>query len=140
MKIRNKFFFLLFFFLSCNKYERFDVQGHRGARGLYPENSVIGFIKSIEMGVNTIELDVVISKDRQVVVSHEPWISHIICVDSLGLKINDDVNKYNIFKMNYNEIKKFDCGSIKNPKFLSQENSFVSKPLLREVIIKIENY
>tara|TARA_B100001123_G_scaffold363187_1_gene420749 strand:- start:40 stop:918 length:879 start_codon:yes stop_codon:yes gene_type:complete len=140
LKIRNKFFFLLFFFLSCNKYERFDVQGHRGARGLYPENSIIGFIKSIEMGVNTIELDVVISKDRQVVVSHEPWISHTICVDSLGLKINDDFNKYNIFKMNYNEIKKFDCGSIKNPKFLSQENSFVSKPLLREVLIKIENY
>ena len=42
---------------------------------------MIGFKKSIDIGVNTIELDVVISKDNKVVVSHEPWISSHICVD-----------------------------------------------------------
>ena len=53
---------------------------------LYPENSIEGFLKSIEIGVNTIEIDVVISHDKQVVISHEPWISSHICIDSAGIK------------------------------------------------------
>ena len=58
----------------------FDLQGHRGARGLAPENSIPAFKKALSLGVNTLELDVVISKDDQVVVSHEPWINHQICL------------------------------------------------------------
>ena len=105
-----------------------------------PENSIQGFIKSIDIGVTTIELDVVISKDFKVVVSHEPWISSIICLDSLGLKISDDFNKLNIYKINYDQIKKYDCGSLKNPNFLLQEKIYVKKPLLKEVIYEVEKY
>ena len=61
------------------KNREFDLQGHRGARGLFPENSLEGFISAVDLMVNTIEMDVVISKDKQVVVSHEPWISSTIC-------------------------------------------------------------
>ena len=140
MKIKNNFYFILFILLSCSKENNFDIQGHRGARGLMPENSIQGFIKSINIGVNTIELDVVISKDLKVVVSHEPWISNSICLDSLGFKIADDTREYNIYNMNYDYIKKFDCGSINNPNFLFQEKIAVSKPLLKEVIIEVEDY
>ena len=49
-----------------------DIQGHRGARGLLPENTIPAFMKAIELGVTTLELDVVITKDGQVVLSHEP--------------------------------------------------------------------
>ena len=125
---------------SCGKDNQFDIQGHRGARGLMPENSIQGFIKSIDIGVNTIELDVVISRDLKVVVSHEPWISSIICLDSLGLKISNDFNKLNIYKINYDQIKKYDCGSLINPNFLLQEKIFTKKPLLKEVIYEVEKY
>jgi glycerophosphoryl diester phosphodiesterase len=44
---------------------KFDIQGHRGARGLLPENTIPAFIKALELGVTTIELDVVITKDKK---------------------------------------------------------------------------
>lgn len=140
MKIANNFYFILFVLLSCSKQKDFDVQGHRGARGVLPENSIPGFIKSVDIGVNTIELDVVITKDLKVLVSHEPWISNIICLDSLGLKLSDEIKKYNIYNLNYNVIKKFDCGSLGNPNFSLQKKISISKPLLKEAIIEVENY
>ena len=44
-----------------------DIQGHRGCRGLMPENTIEGFLKACELGVNTLEMDVVWSIDGQVV-------------------------------------------------------------------------
>ncbi len=126
--------------LSCNTIKEFDLQGHRGYRGLYPENSTIGFLKSLDVGVNTIELDVVISKDKHVVVSHEPWISKNICIDQNGNRIINDKENFNIYSMEYNEIKKFDCGIIGNEKFPDQKKISVFKPTLNYVIKIIENY
>ena len=126
--------------LSCNTVKEFDLQGHRGYRGLYPENSTIGFLKSLDVGVNTIELDVVISKDKHVVVSHEPLISKNICIDQNGNRIINDKENFNIYSMEYNEIKKFDCGIIGNEKFPDQKKISVFKPTLNYVIKIIENY
>ena len=53
----------------------FDKQGHRGARGLMPENTIPAMFKALELGVTTLEMDVVISKDKKVVLSHEPYFS-----------------------------------------------------------------
>jgi glycerophosphoryl diester phosphodiesterase len=53
----------LFFLGACNQNPKLlDVQGHRGARGLIPENTIPGFIKAVELGVTTLEMDVVISE------------------------------------------------------------------------------
>lgn len=52
----------------------FDMQGHRGCRGLMPENTIPAMIRALEMGVTTLEMDAVISKDQQVVLSHEPFL------------------------------------------------------------------
>ena len=49
------------------------MQGHRGCRGLMPENTIPAMLKAIDLGVTTLEMDVVITKDNKVVVSHEPW-------------------------------------------------------------------
>ncbi|MEM6395821.1 MAG: glycerophosphodiester phosphodiesterase family protein [Bacteroidota bacterium] len=58
----------------------FDWQGHRGCRGLMPENTIEGFKRALEFEqVTTLEMDVVISADSQVIVSHEPWMSEEIC-------------------------------------------------------------
>ncbi len=128
-------FLLLLLMHSFVFAQTFDIQGHRGARGLFPENSIVGFIEALKIGVKTLELDVVISKDQQVVISHEPWMSATICNTEA-----DDKDRFNIYKMTYAEIKKFDCGSKPHPKFPQQQKIATHKPLLAEMIDSIENF
>jgi glycerophosphoryl diester phosphodiesterase len=118
----------------------YDIQGHRGCRGLYPENSIVGFIEAVKLGVNTIEMDVVVSKDKQLVVSHEPWMSASFCFTADGKSIDDNQEKYNIYQLTYEQIKQFDCGIHGNPKFPEQKKISTVKPLLSEVIDAVEKY
>jgi glycerophosphoryl diester phosphodiesterase len=62
----------------------FDRQGHRGARGLMPENTIPAMIRAIEEGVTTLEMDVVITADSAVILSHEPWMNSEIATKSDG--------------------------------------------------------
>lgn len=118
-----------------------DVQGHRGCRGLLPENTIPAFIKAVELGVTTLELDVVISQDQQVVVSHEPFLSHTICRDLNGEPITEEKEKeYNLYQMSYKEIAQCDCGSRSHPQFPEQQNFVAPKPLLKEVIDSVEQF
>lgn len=118
---------------------KFDVQGHRGARGLIPENSIKGFLLALDSGVTTIELDVVITKDKQVVVSHEPWMSAGICLDSTGNPFEPkDEKKFNIYRLTYDQVRQFDCGSLGNKNFPRQQKMQTAKPLLRDVIAAVE--
>ncbi|MDP2187341.1 MAG: glycerophosphodiester phosphodiesterase family protein [Sphingobacteriaceae bacterium] len=120
---------------------KIDVQGHRGARGLYPENSIPAMLAALNLGVNTLELDVVISKDRLVVVSHEPWMNSEICLDANGREISSSKGKQlNLYELNYNEIANYDCGSKGNSKFLQQQKMPVPKPLLSELITAVERH
>src|SRR6478736_4625869 len=97
---------------------KFDFEGHRGCRGLMPENSIPGFLKAIELEVTTLEMDVVICKDLKVVVSHDPFFSHEFCLKPDGTKIKEEEEKnYKLFEMTYEEIKAYDCGSKVHPRF-----------------------
>ena len=121
--------------------QEFDLQGHRGCRGLMPENSIEGFKKAIDLGVTTLEMDVVISKDNQVLLSHEPFLSHEIALDLNGKEISEDKEKdYNLYQMNYDQIKQYDCGSKIHPRFLDQQKLKTHKPLLIDVIYFVEEY
>lgn len=121
--------------ISKSKTYKFDLQGHRGARGLAPENTLSAFQKALELGVNTLELDVVVTKDNQVVVSHEPWMNAEICLDAEGNEIKKaDEKTFNIYQLTYEEVKAFDCGSKFNPAFPEQELESAYKPLLSEVL------
>lgn len=112
-----------------------DIQGHRGCRGLLPENSMIGFKKAMDLGAHTLELDVVISKDHKVVVSHEPFLNHEIALDLQGNPIPEsEEKKYNLYQMTYDSIRQYDCGTKPHPRFPKQEKVKVTKPLLSEVI------
>ncbi len=118
-----------------------DIQGHRGCRGLMPENSIPAFLKAIDIGVTTLELDVVISKDSQVVVSHEPFFSHEICSSVQGQEVTEENEReFNLYQMNYEEIKAVDCGSKFLSRFPEQQKMVVNKPLLKEVIDAAEAY
>ena len=94
---------ILILLLSCSDIDDFDLQGHRGAVGLFPENSIIGFIETVKLGVTTLEMDVVITKDNKVLVSHEPWISNKKCIDIRGNDISDDILTENIYTMNFDD-------------------------------------
>jgi len=106
-----------------------------------PENTIPAFIKAVDLGVKTIEMDVVITRDGQVVVSHEPYMSSATCTDSSGNPVTKDREKeYKIFGMTMDQVRKFDCGIRPYPDFPDQEKIKVSKPLLSEVIAAIEAY
>jgi len=117
------------------------VQGHRGFRGLYPENTIQGFIEAVQLGVQVLEMDVVVSQDHQVVVSHEAWMNHEICTQPDGRSIIANAEKnYNLYHMPYAKIKAFDCGKIGHPHFPLQKKMLAYKPLLREVLATVEQY
>jgi len=121
--------------------EGFDLQGHRGARGLAPENTIPAFRKALDLGVTTLELDVVISGDGQVVVSHEPWMSHEICTTPAGTPVPEaEERNHNLFDMTYAEIEAYDCGTRRHARFPEQELQAVAKPLLHDVIEMAEAY
>ena len=116
-----------------------DIQGHRGARGLLPENSIPGFIRALDLGVTTLELDVVVSADRQVVVSHDPVISAVICRHPDGRAVEED-EVIRLYDLDVAEISGYDCGSRVHPSFPDQELMRVRKPLLRDVIRAAERH
>ena len=117
-----------------------DIHGHRGARGLFPENTLTAFEGALKMGVDALELDVVISKDLEVVVSHEAWMNSLFCTRPDGHPVENDPDKYNLFHMTYPQIAAYDCGKRGNAEFPSQEPMPERKPLLREVFTRIESY
>ena len=120
---------------------KFDVQGHRGARGLMPENTIPAFLMALDSGVTTLELDLAITKDRQVVVSHEPWMNAAICLTPEGIAIPPkEDRKHNIFQMTYEQVKAYDCGSKGNDRFPEQQKMKVAKPLLRDVVLAVEKH
>jgi glycerophosphoryl diester phosphodiesterase len=119
----------------------FLVIGHRGCRGLMPENTLPAFEKAVDLGILHLELDVVISGDSQVVVSHEPWISNQICVDANGNPLElFSKERYNIYKMPYHEIAQYNCGSKRHEGFPEQHKMKASKPLLKDVIQLMDHY
>lgn len=134
-------------FFACKITERrpvavapgFDWQGHRGCRGLMPENTVPAFIHAIGFQqVSTLELDLAVSKDNQLIVSHDPFFNAAICLQPGGRPIGIEAEgKLLIYQMTAAEIRDFDCGSIGNPRFPMQQKQKVYKPTLQEVVTAV---
>lgn len=126
--------------MSCQSKSTIEVQGHRGCRGLLPENSLEGFIHAVDLGVHTLELDLAVSKDGIVVVSHEPYMNPLICLKPDGSEILESQSKqFNIYRLTFNEIKQFDCGSKWHPNFPDQKLQTAYKPSLEQVFRTIES-
>jgi glycerophosphoryl diester phosphodiesterase len=112
--------------------KKFHLQGHRGARGLLPENTIESCLEALKWGVDGLEIDVVASKDGQIVVSHEPWMSPIFCSFPDGKPVNTEGVR--LIDLNYEDIKKYDCGLRGHPKFSQQKPIKCYKPTLYELI------
>ncbi|MVM33475.1 glycerophosphodiester phosphodiesterase [Spirosoma sp. HMF4905] len=120
---------------------KFDRQGHRGARGLMPENTIPAMKKALDLGVQTLEMDAVISKDKQVVVSHDTYMSSEIALKPDGTPVTAEEQKsINLYQLTYADIKKFDVGSKPHPQFAQQQKFKAYKPLLSELIDSVETY
>lgn len=118
-----------------------QVQGHRGDRGNFPENTIPAFISAAKKGADVIELDVVISKDKKVVVSHEPFMHSLYVVTPSGDTISEEnQERFNLFEMTYDSIRKFDVGTKGNRLFPDQKKQQAYKPLLAEAIDSVENF
>lgn len=140
----------IFLLLACNNHkkmtgtytkERFDTQAHRGGRGWMPENTVASMMNGLAFGVTTLEMDVVITKDRKVVLSHEPFFNSEITTKPDGSFVKPEEEKeLNIYKMDYAEVLKYDVGLKPHPRFPKQEKKAAVKPLLSEVFDAVKNY
>ena len=116
-----------------------EVHGHRGCRGLRPENTLPAFRHALALGVDVLEMDVVISADNQVVVSHEPWLNPLFCLDPTGLPLPPaEVPRHNLYRMSYAEIRRCNCGLRRHPDFPEQVLEPAYKPRLREVLAVAE--
>ena len=113
------------------------IFGHRGCRGIMPENSIEGIQKAIDLGADGIEFDVVVNKDKQIVISHEPYMEQKYCLTPDRSKIKQG-KELNLFQMTQMEIEKFDCGSLFHPNFPEQKKLKTHKPLLQELFSKVD--
>lgn len=131
------------FFQACNMSENnfsFDKQGHRGCRGLMPENTIPAMLKAIELGVTTLEMDIVFTSDQQAMLSHEPFFNHEITTKPDGSLVDSTEEKLlNIYHMKYADVQKYDVGLKPHPRFPRQVKMKAVKPLLSAVIDSSES-
>lgn len=119
----------------------FDKEGHRGARGLMPENTVPAMIKALDLGVTTLEMDACITADSQVIISHDPYFNHFISTHPDGRPVTEEEeDSLRLFNMTYEQTSHFDVGIRPYEAFPQQEKINVSKPLLSSLIDSVEDY
>jgi glycerophosphoryl diester phosphodiesterase len=111
----------------------FTIQGHRGARGYLPENTIQSCCHALELGADGLEIDVCVSKDNQIIVSHEPFMSRFICSFPDGKPVNTEGSLL-LKNMTTSEIQQFDCGSRGNTRFPKQQPISCFKPTLYELV------
>lgn len=88
------------------------VHGHRGARAMRPENTIPAFEYAIKAGVDVLEMDVAVTKDNVLVISHDPHLNPAICEGSVPNAL--------IHSLTFAEVEKYDCGALRNPRFPTQ--------------------
>jgi len=139
------------FFISCSsnstsqnsstEVSNFDYEGHRGCRGLMPENTIPAYLKAIDLGVTTLEMDAMITKDKQVIISHDPFFNHDITTKADGNFVTESEEKsLKIYGMTYEQTQQFDVGLKPYPRFPMQQKMKVHKPKLSDVIDSAEAY
>ena len=94
-----------------------DIQGHRGARGLMPENSLPAFKEALRLRVPTLELDLQVTQDRELVVYHDVRLNRKLCVRDDGRRLANA----SIEALRYDELANVDCGRIVDPRFPEQQ-------------------
>lgn len=124
-----------------NTYPAFLKEGHRGARGYVPENTIEAMNKGIELGANVVEVDVYITKDGKVLIAHDPYVNRTIStIPGIDSITPEAAKNYTWHQMNYEDIRKIDVGLKGNPAFPKQARQAAYMPLLGELIDSVEAF
>jgi len=103
--------------LGAQEVRSIAVHGHRGSRGTVPENTIPAFEAALMAEADVLEMDMGVTKDNVIVISHEPSITPERCLDAEGNKLKRAIP---LRSLTLAEVKKYDCGSLLNPKFTQQ--------------------
>ena len=118
-----------------------DVQAHRGGMALLPENTIPAMLNAVKLGSKTLELDVVISQDGKVVVSHDPYMSAAFMSKPDGSEVlKSEEKNLSIYQMPYDTVKSYSSGLMPHPMFPNQQKLKTHKPLLSDLIDSVETY
>ncbi|NQZ20213.1 MAG: hypothetical protein HRT44_13295, partial [Bdellovibrionales bacterium] len=110
--------FLVLALVSTNSAFAIEVHGHRGSRGTHPENTLPAFAEALAAGVDVLELDLGMTKDNVLILAHDPEVNNQICKNMNGKPLENGIV---IRNTNLYELKKIDCGGLKNSRFPEQK-------------------
>jgi len=117
------------------------VHAHRGGAALYPENTIPAMLHAVSIGVPMLELDLHVTRDSQVVVSHDAYMNAVKALKPDGTEIPAGNDKeYAIYSMTYDSLKRYDVGTRPNPAFPNRKNIKCSVPLVSDLIDSVEHY
>ncbi|WP_129717544.1 glycerophosphodiester phosphodiesterase family protein [Pedobacter sp. SYP-B3415] len=119
----------------------FDTQAHRGGRGLMPENTIPAMLHAVDLGVRTLEMDLGMSKDKQVIVTHDPYVNTLFVTPPKGAEITqEEGKKLYWYSMDYAFIKQYETGLKPYALFPRQQKVSTHIPLLSELIDQVEQH
>jgi glycerophosphoryl diester phosphodiesterase len=104
---------LISLFSFAGSPSRILVHGHRGARARMPENTLPAFEYAIQQGVDALEMDMAVTKDNVIVISHDPILETPVC--------SGPRNGVVIHTLTLAEVRQWDCGAVQNPNFHTQQ-------------------
>lgn len=147
MRFLSALFYLLVIIVACNPSQNgektenvFDKQAHRGGRGLVPENTILAGKTAIDFDC-TLEIDLQMSQDKKIVVSHDAFFSSDFSLTPDGDTMSKDEGRNRLlFNMPYDSIVMYDVGSKPHPDFPRQTDVPAVKPLLSVMIDSLEAY
>ncbi|EJL75937.1 glycerophosphodiester phosphodiesterase family protein [Chryseobacterium populi] len=121
--------------------QSFDKHAHRGGKSLYPENTIPAMKNALKMNITTLEMDLAITKDKKVILSHDAFLSPELVTKPDGTYIPKDSGfYYKIYDMPYAKIQTFDVGLKKLDNYPDQKKMKAQKPLFSDIIDTCEAY
>lgn len=138
--MKRWFLLPLILLAACQSKPVIDVQAHRGGAGLMPENTIPAMQNALDLGVNTLEFDLHLSQDGQVVVSHDSYFHPRYSTRPDGTLVQEEDEKEYLYTMPYDSIARYDVGQRFVERWPGQKKLAVSKPLASELIDFAEGY
>jgi len=120
---------LIHFYVQAQNF--IEIHGHRGTRYWMPENSLEAFIESVNLGAKWLELDLICTKDQQLIINHDPYFKK---------SIFSEFPKENILQLNADECKKATWGLKDQKKYPYQAKLKTQILTIEELVLKVENY
>ena len=115
-----------------------EVEAHRGGMGLYPEETLAAMLNAVKLGVNTLEMDLCVTKDKKVVLSHDKYFHSRYSSHPDGTAVTPDEPRTYLYEMPYSEVVRWDVGNRFNPAWPEKRCMPAVKPLAADVISAVE--